>query len=179
MAEPVRFPEANTQWIGRGDVGPLPAFRDEAQGLSISCWELSAAELREVLDTGKVWLHVWGQHPAVYVTAEQPFEEDRQLTDLTDAEVDESAQIWQRILKRGLTQGRILNAILEERDRQDAKWGDQSHHPDEKWLAILVEEVGEMAKDLLEGKDWRGEAVQAAAVLVAWLEGRQDAKDEA
>ena len=73
MAQPTRFPEANAVWEGPGDVGDLPAFREDA--LSISCWELSAEELREVLDTGKVWLHVWGQHPPVYVTAEQPFEE--------------------------------------------------------------------------------------------------------
>ena len=75
MAQPTRFPEANAVWEGPGDVGDLPAYRDEDEGLSISCWELSAAELVEVLNTGKVWLHVWGHHPAVSVMGETPFEE--------------------------------------------------------------------------------------------------------
>lgn len=47
----------------------------------------------------------------------------------------------------------ILNALFEstanERYQQELKWGPQ-HHSKEKWLAILVEEVGEVAKEILE-----------------------------
>lgn len=42
-------------------------------------------------------------------------------------------------------------AIIGERSRQDAKWGEQSHDPF-AWLVILVEEVGEAAKDALEAR---------------------------
>jgi hypothetical protein len=44
----------------------------------------------------------------------------------------------------------ILDEVLQERLRQEAKWGAQSHAP-ERWLAILTEEVGEVARAILEG----------------------------
>lgn len=72
MAEPVEFAEVNTTWYGEGDVAPLPVFRGE-NGENISCWELTAEEQIEVLQTGKVWLRVWGYHPAVYVEGTDPF----------------------------------------------------------------------------------------------------------
>lgn len=69
-------------------------------------------------------------------------------------------------------------SILAERVRQDQKWGEQNHPPIE-WLAILTEEVGELAKEVNEHR-WRerpdslaklrAELVQVAAVAVAWLE---------
>ena len=40
-----------------------------------------------------------------------------------------------------------MGAVKEERERQDAKWGSQRNLPNPTWLAILVEEVGEVAKD--------------------------------
>ena len=73
MAEPTEFPEANTRWSGQGDTGDLPAYRDAGTGVNISCWVLSADEIVEVRKTGRVWLHVWGQHPPVYVSGESPF----------------------------------------------------------------------------------------------------------
>ena len=73
MAEPVQFPEANSQWYGAGDVGNLPVWRDLESGQSISCWELSAEEQMEVLATGKIWLRVWGQHPATALEGTNPF----------------------------------------------------------------------------------------------------------
>lgn len=67
-----------------------------------------------------------------------------------------------------------LQDIMEERSRQDRKWGLQNHH-DLYWLAILMEEVGEAAKSIIEKKqqDAEKELVQCAAVLVAWLECRR------
>lgn len=66
--------------------------------------------------------------------------------------------------------------VLVERGRQDAKWGEQNHHPID-YLAILVEEVGELAQAALkarfEGDDSdriREEAVQVAAVALAIVE---------
>lgn len=65
-----------------------------------------------------------------------------------------------------------VKADLEmERMRQDAKWGEQNHHPDH-WRVILGEELGEMDKENLErnGDRYREELVQVAAVAVAMLE---------
>lgn len=69
--------------------------------------------------------------------------------------------------------------ISSERARQDAKFGIQSHKPIE-WLTILVEEVGEVSKEICENhfpiynyKDWtnyRTELIQVAAVVKHMLE---------
>jgi len=75
----------------------------------------------------------------------------------------------------------IFRDIEIERDRQDAKWGDQSDTWDPRWLAVLTEEVGEVAKEILEGSRYntgymidtehlREELVQCAAVTIAWIE---------
>jgi hypothetical protein len=62
--------------------------------------------------------------------------------------------------------------VLDERDRQDAKWGSQRHLSDREWLTILTEEVGEAAKDILDQKHdgLKTEVTQVAAVALAWLE---------
>lgn len=70
----------------------------------------------------------------------------------------------------------IMDDILEERDRQDAKRGVQNHLPIE-WIAVLTEEVGEASQEALRihfgGKskdDYRHELVQVAAVAMAMIE---------
>ena len=67
-----------------------------------------------------------------------------------------------------------FNDLIEiEREAQDEKWGEQ-RHSDEKWLAILLEELGEAAKAVLE-KNEEGlleETVQVAAVLQNWITSR-------
>ena len=55
-----------------------------------------------------------------------------------------------------------------ERDRQDKKWGKQQH-PDFFWLTILVEEIGEVAKSLLEENETESELIQVAAICEAWM----------
>jgi NTP pyrophosphatase (non-canonical NTP hydrolase) len=69
------------------------------------------------------------------------------------------------------TQENVLTGIINERKRQDAKWGIQNHDPF-KWLTILTEEVGEAAKAILEGDliEYIKEMKQVAAVAVAALE---------
>lgn len=43
--------------------------------------------------------------------------------------------------------------VIEERYRQNAKWGHQRHsHGD--WLMILTEEVGEVAEAMQKSKGW-------------------------
>ena len=43
----------------------------------------------------------------------------------------------------------IINLIIDELKRQEDKWGIQDHHP-EKWMNILMEEVGEASEAVLE-----------------------------
>ncbi len=78
--------------------------------------------------------------------------------------------------------------IVAERERQGRLWnrphawgwGDCSAHPsllpEPVKLAVLTEEVGEVAKALLEHdrEGLRDELVQVAAVAVAWLEAYLD-----
>ncbi len=66
-------------------------------------------------------------------------------------------------------------SVARERRRQIEKWGIQHHSP-EWWLTILSEEVGELAKEILELKfekgsadSMRSELVQVAAVALSWL----------
>ena len=50
----------------------------------------------------------------------------------------------------GYSQASALTDIRHERHAQDAKWGSQRVQPHRTWLAILLEEVGEVARELLE-----------------------------
>lgn len=80
------------------------------------------------------------------------------------------------------TQYEIIEKIIQERRLQDEKWGVQNHSPIE-WCAILMEEVGEMAKEAHEyhfrGKYYKDtgqleryekELYQCAAVCLSMLE---------
>ncbi|MFL5659904.1 MAG: hypothetical protein ACJ8BW_00975 [Ktedonobacteraceae bacterium] len=65
-----------------------------------------------------------------------------------------------------------LVAVDKEMGRQDRKWGVQKH-PEEYWLAIVMEELGEVARAIAE-KDQKSvlfaEIQQCAAVMAQWLE---------
>ena len=65
----------------------------------------------------------------------------------------------------------ILMEILNERVRQEKKWGQQNHAP-LKWNAILGEEFGEVSKAILERnvEEYRKELIQVAAVSIAAIE---------
>lgn len=70
----------------------------------------------------------------------------------------------------------VLLEIRRERIKQDAKWGEQNHHPF-TYLAVLGEEVGEANQAALQsvygGKAWpdyRKGLVHVAAVAVAMIE---------
>lgn len=81
----------------------------------------------------------------------------------------------------------ILFEILQERKKQDAKFGIQNHSPIE-WIAILGEEFGEASKEALEAhfkqknnfgslgkseenlQNLRNELIQVAAVAAAFVE---------
>lgn len=75
------------------------------------------------------------------------------------------------------TQERIFAAIRAERQRQDEKWGPDHDPGDGVLLAVLLEEVGEVATELIgrwpepAWPAWvKAELIQVAAVCVRWLE---------
>jgi NTP pyrophosphatase (non-canonical NTP hydrolase) len=71
----------------------------------------------------------------------------------------------------------IINEVLRERERQDAKWGVQNVELP-IWLTILGEEFGEVCEAVLKEifsandhiEEVKTELVQVAAVAVAILE---------
>ena len=83
----------------------------------------------------------------------------------------------------------VFNEILQERERQNAKWGEQNHS-DEVWALILGEEFGELQKAILErahavsgnyigplsqqpDEQVHTELIHVAAVAYQWLEAMQ------
>lgn len=71
--------------------------------------------------------------------------------------------------------------VLNERRRQDEKWGGEKHddaHESGDWLAILMSELGEVAFATLAHpeKVVAEEIVHVAAVAIAWLEAIQRRK---
>lgn len=58
--------------------------------------------------------------------------------------------------------------VADEIDRQDTKWGDKRSLPSPMWATILMEEVGEFAKECLEKNPERAreEIIQVAALAV-------------
>ena len=73
-------------------------------------------------------------------------------------------------------QAQAVELILNERERQQAKWGEQNHEMP-VWLAILHEETGELSQAVLhrifggpEAMGELGEAVQVAAVATQIVE---------
>lgn len=47
----------------------------------------------------------------------------------------------------------VIAAIMKERARQDVKWGIQNHSS-LTWLGILTEELGELARAVIEQETW-------------------------
>lgn len=68
-------------------------------------------------------------------------------------------------------QQQIFEKIAAERQRQDSKWGEQNHEAG-MWSLILGEETGEASKAFLQGNEAHAvtELIEAAAVIVAWIE---------
>ena len=74
-----------------------------------------------------------------------------------------------------MTKSEFHAAIQTERERQIEKWGDQAHHPS-RWLSILVEEIGEVASEIVKdivcdnaNSSMESELIQAVAVIEAWM----------
>lgn len=66
----------------------------------------------------------------------------------------------------------VIDAICDERRKQDEKWGDQRELPPRTWITILGEEFGEVCRAELESDSggYRQELIQVAAVAIAAVE---------
>ena len=75
-------------------------------------------------------------------------------------------------VSKELFRANVLEQVLAERERQDIKWGDQTHNSDSHWTVILTEELGEVAREVYEKNepDMYTEIIQCAAVCFAWAE---------
>ena len=72
----------------------------------------------------------------------------------------------------------IKEALQREQGVQKNKWGEQ-RHTEVVWLTILTEEVGEVAKSILDNakhphKETFKEILQCAAVCVSWLDSYEE-----
>jgi hypothetical protein len=74
-----------------------------------------------------------------------------------------------------------IKSVVDEMNKQDEKWGADRNLHSLYWNAILMEEVGEASKEVIESTDifeptseeierLRGELVQVAAVAIQWIE---------
>lgn len=73
-----------------------------------------------------------------------------------------------------------IAAVQAERERQRAKWGNDHDPGDGVLLAVLMEEVGEVARELCDqwpakakGQNLETELIQVAAVACQWIETLQ------
>ena len=69
----------------------------------------------------------------------------------------------------------VTEQFLSERESQEKKWGEQTHHSDEYWTVILAEEFGEVAREVYEQNTSKlySELIQCGAVCMAWAEAIQ------
>jgi len=81
----------------------------------------------------------------------------------------------------------IFEEIISERKRQDLIYGNQENHPLSKWVSILTEEVGSVAKQAnlfeergneLNLRKYELEIIQVAAVALAMLESLKINEDK-
>jgi hypothetical protein len=126
-------------------------------------------------------------HFHVYIDRPMPWEEYESLLmaislDVIEpgyarASLERKATFVRKPEVRKSAQEIVLGRIKAERARQDAKWGAQAEHSPEKWLTILLEELGEAAAAALEDNligahGFESELVQVAAIAIRALEVR-------
>lgn len=77
-------------------------------------------------------------------------------------------------------QNLVLQDVVRERSRQDELFGERNDWAPERWLTILMEEIGEVSTAILENqwKDYDTELIQVAAVAVAALENFRRSKGD-
>ncbi len=76
---------------------------------------------------------------------------------------------------------KILHDIVEERTRQDAKFGVTRKLTPTEWLPILVEEIGEFAMAICDESAYdhmRMELIQIAALSIAIIQDLDEQDEE-
>jgi hypothetical protein len=82
--QPISFPEANANLAKPSSMtddqcGSLPVYQGvdhEGLPIFISCFKLDEKEMLKILETGKVWLRIYGQsHPPVSLDVSNPWSE--------------------------------------------------------------------------------------------------------
>tara|TARA_R110000824_G_scaffold143310_1_gene310935 strand:+ start:1909 stop:2160 length:252 start_codon:yes stop_codon:yes gene_type:complete len=65
----------------------------------------------------------------------------------------------------------VLEAILSERERQDASFGEQNHD-DSWWNLLITQRQGEVAKELFSYSETKLfiELIQTCATYMSWAE---------
>ncbi|MNM10450.1 hypothetical protein D3C81_205780 [compost metagenome] len=113
-------------------------------------------------------------------TLHHPIDRDNKSIIQTRTE-NTDEQLQKLAIMLGLTDA--IDSVLNERTRQDAKWGEQNHEP-MSWMGILGEEFGELCEAVNETHfnngpearkkggylNMRAEAVQVAAVAISFIE---------
>jgi len=66
----------------------------------------------------------------------------------------------------------VLEAILQERELQDAIWGNQSDYSNTWWHVLASEKNGQVAKEIYEQSDKQlfRKLIELCAVYFAWAE---------
>ena len=66
----------------------------------------------------------------------------------------------------------VLEAILKERELQDAIWENQDEYTDSWWHIIVAEKNGEVAKEIFNNSNHQliRKIIEACAVYFAWAE---------
>ncbi len=66
----------------------------------------------------------------------------------------------------------VMNEIIQERLRQDQKWGTDRMMSNASWVFIILEELGEVSEAVLKGQlqEVHHELIHVAATAIAWLE---------
>jgi hypothetical protein len=136
--------------------GIFKYIRDTTKPLAL--WDDRAHHQKMVKESGNV---------ARFILENQPENLNKALLDLMVACMD-----WLYFRNYGFVTARKF--IHEERLRQQAKWGVEQDHLNDRFACILWEEVGEVTEDLIDSNSSGiiDEIVQVAAVACCWLEFR-------
>lgn len=69
--KPIKFKDANGVCKKQG-CGDLPVLSTK-DGFKVSCWVMTEEEKKMFLETGEIWISVYGGQPPISVSVEKPY----------------------------------------------------------------------------------------------------------